>query len=316
MNAVAYNADLDQVALSSPNFSEIWIIDHSTTTAEARGHTGGRWGKGGDILYRWGNPRAYRGGTADDRRLFFQHNIQWIPRGCPGEGHLLVFNNGGGRKPQEYSSVDEIVPPIDKDGNYIRMGGGHFGPAEPLWSYTAPDKKDFFSWFISGAQRLPSGNTLINAGAYGLVFEVTPEGETVWKFANPFKPTGGAPPNPNGAPKRSDAAAAAKGNAQEKSKDQREPVRQRAPAATTPRKIDLQRGRRAARRESKATRYSVRRAMLSNTRRSPARRSNPARRWLRSGRRPKKSSRGRTSECEYEQEQEQEQDSMRRVAML
>ena len=42
VNAVAYNADLDQIALSSPNFSEIWIIDHSTTTAEAKGHTGGR----------------------------------------------------------------------------------------------------------------------------------------------------------------------------------------------------------------------------------------------------------------------------------
>ena len=114
VNAVAYNADLDQIALSSPNFSEIWIIDHSTTTEEAKGHTGGRWGKGGDILYRWGNPRAYKNGTSRDQRLFFQHNIQWIPRGLPGEGHLLVFNNGGGRKPEEYSSVDEFVPPTDK----------------------------------------------------------------------------------------------------------------------------------------------------------------------------------------------------------
>ena len=177
-----------------PHFHEIWIIDHSTTTEEAKGHTGGRWGKGGDILYRWGNPRAYRNGTSLDQRLFCQHNIQWIPKGLSGEGHLLVFNNGGGRKPEEYSSVDEFVPPTDKDGNYIRPKRGPFGPAKPLWSYTAPNKKDFYSWFISGAQRLPNGNTLINAGAVGIVFEVTPEKETVWKFSNPFKNVAAGPP--------------------------------------------------------------------------------------------------------------------------
>jgi hypothetical protein len=200
VNAVAYNAELDQIAISSPHFHEIWILDHSTTTEQAKGHTGGRWGKGGDILYRYGNPRAYRNGTNVDQRLFGQHNIQWIAKGLPGEGHLLVFNNGGGRKPEEYSSVDEFVPPVDKDGNYVRPKRGPFGPDKPVWSYTAPTKKDFYSWFISGAQRLANGNTLINAGAVGVVFEVTPEKETVWKFSNPFKPIanaqrpGGPPP--------------------------------------------------------------------------------------------------------------------------
>ena len=58
-NAIKYNADLDQIAFSSPNLSEIFIIDHSTTTKEAAGHKGGRWGKGGDFLYRWGNPQNY-----------------------------------------------------------------------------------------------------------------------------------------------------------------------------------------------------------------------------------------------------------------
>jgi hypothetical protein len=207
VNAVAYNADLDQIALSCPHFNEIWIIDHSTTTEEARGHTGGRWGKGGDLLYRWGNPRAYRNGTSFDQRLFYQHNIHWIPKGLSGEGHLLVFNNGSGRKPEEYSSVDELVPPTDKDGNYIRGKRGPFGPAKPLWSYTAPNKKDFFSWFISGAQRLPNGNTLINAGANGVVFEVTHEKETVWKFVNPFKNIAAGPPPGGAPPKRFEAVA-------------------------------------------------------------------------------------------------------------
>src|SRR5262249_18013735 len=57
-NGVAYNPDLDQIAVSVWKFSEFWVIDHGTTTAEAAGHKGGRQGKGGDLLYRWGNPRA------------------------------------------------------------------------------------------------------------------------------------------------------------------------------------------------------------------------------------------------------------------
>jgi hypothetical protein len=217
VNAVAYNADLDQIVLSSPSFCEIWIIDHGAATEEAKGHTGGRWGKGGDILYRWGNPRAYRNGTKRDQRLFGQHNIQWIPKGLNGEGRLLVFNNGSGRKPEEYSSVDEFVPPTDKDGNYIRPKHEPFGPDKPLWSYSAPDKKDFFSWFISGAQRLPNGNTLVNAGAVGIVFEVTPDQEIVWKFANPFKPVRSAPP----AAKRFEAFASATRDALGLTADQR-----------------------------------------------------------------------------------------------
>ena len=96
-NAVAYNAELDQVLLNVLEFNEFWIIDHSTTTAEAAGHTGGKYGKGGDLLYRWGNPRAYRAGTIKDQKLFGQHNTHWIPKGCPGEGHLLIFNNGSRR---------------------------------------------------------------------------------------------------------------------------------------------------------------------------------------------------------------------------
>jgi len=199
VNAVAYNADLDQIVMSSPTFSEIYIIDHGTTTEEARGHTGGRWGKGGDLLYRWGNPRAYRNGTRVDERLFFQHNIQWISKGLPGEGHLLVFNNGSKRQPEEYSSVDELEPPTDKAGVYIRRDHAPFGPDSALWTYIAPKKADFFSWYISGAQRLPNGNTLINSGAQGIVFEVTPEKEIVWKFVNPFKSVA---PAASSAPKR------------------------------------------------------------------------------------------------------------------
>ena len=83
-NGIAYNAALDQIAVSINGYSEIWIIDHSTTTEEARGHTGGRWGRGGDLLYRWGNPRPYGRGGEADQLLFNQHDVRWVPDGLPG----------------------------------------------------------------------------------------------------------------------------------------------------------------------------------------------------------------------------------------
>ncbi len=195
-NGVAYNPELDQIVVSVWTFSEFWIIDHSTTTAEAAGHRGGRSGKGGDLLYRWGNPRAYHAGTKADRKLFSQHNAHWIPKGLPGAGHLLVFNNGRDRPGGNYSSVDELVLPVDSQGHYTLKPGSAYGPDGPVWSYTAPKKSDFYSSFISGAQRLANGNTLICSGANGTVFEVTPEKEIVWKYVNPVKATKPLGPHP------------------------------------------------------------------------------------------------------------------------
>src|SRR5262249_48594099 len=145
-------------------FSEIWIIDHGTTSAEAARHSGGRRGKGGDLLYRWGNPRTYRGGTAADQRLFFPHSAHWIPPGGPGAGPLLVFNNGARRPKGPFSSVDEVALPESESGDYVRDRDGRFGPREPLWSYSAANPIEFYSMLLSGAQRLPNGNTLICLG--------------------------------------------------------------------------------------------------------------------------------------------------------
>jgi hypothetical protein len=191
VNAVSYNAKFDQIMLSPREFNEVWIIDHSTTTAEAAGHTGGRYRKGGDLLYRWGNPQAYRAGSREDQRLFSQHDTHWIPEGLPGAGNMLVFNNGGGRPDGNYSSVDEVVLPVDADGNYIRATGAPFGPTEPIWTYTAKVPSDFFAVFMSGAQRLLSGNTLICTGFSSEIFEVTPDKEVVWRFVVPEDATGG-----------------------------------------------------------------------------------------------------------------------------
>jgi hypothetical protein len=185
INSVAYNADRDEIMVSVHGFNEIWIIDHGTTRTEAAEHSGGRRGKGGDLLYRWGNPKAYRSGTSSDQRLFGQHNAHWIPKGLPGEGHVLVFNNGTGRPDGAYSSVDEIVLPVDAEGRYTRKPGLPFGPARPQWSFTAPRKTSFYSMMVSGAQRLPNGNTLICSGMNGTLLEATSEKDIVWKYITP-----------------------------------------------------------------------------------------------------------------------------------
>ncbi|HVP10583.1 MAG TPA: aryl-sulfate sulfotransferase [Phycisphaerae bacterium] len=200
-NSIDYNARLDQIALSVHSFNEIWIIDHSTTSKETAGHHGGRSGKGGDLLYRWGNPRAYEAGQAKDQMLFGQHDVRWIPEGFPGSGHLTVFNNGPGRPGGVYSSVVEIVPPVDSSGHYRREQGKAFEPSKPSWEYAAAKKEDFFAGHISGAQRLPNGNTLICSGEQGRIFEVTAGGKTVWEYVNPYiehdlPPDGGFGPPP------------------------------------------------------------------------------------------------------------------------
>jgi hypothetical protein len=194
-NAIAYNADLDQIVLSPRVFSEIWVIDHSTTTAEARGSTGGRWGRGGDLLYRWGNPQVYGQGTEADQILFGQHDIRWVPEGMPGAGNFTVFNNDNVRPGGTFSSVYEFVAPTDASGRYVIEDGEAFGPKETNWTYTAPDPPNFYGSFISGAHRLAGGNTLITSGPQGRFFEVTTDGEIVWEF---WSPTSGDVATPQG----------------------------------------------------------------------------------------------------------------------
>jgi len=178
-NGIDYNPILDQIVLSCRNVNEIYIIDHSTTTEEAAGHTEGNSGKGGDILYRWGNPEAYRAGTNNDQQLFGQHDIQWIIEGRLGAGDLIVFNNGHGR---DYSSADVISPPL-VNGEYVLQSGSSWGPAAPSWSWD--QGTSMFASSLGGVERLENGNTLVTWGVRGTLFEVNPEGEVVWKYINP-----------------------------------------------------------------------------------------------------------------------------------
>ena len=76
----------------------------------------------------------------------------------------------------------ELEFPTDERGQYVTPDPEPYGPAMPFWSYTASDKTSFHSEFVSGAQRLPDGHTLITSGAQGRFFEVTREGEIVWEY--------------------------------------------------------------------------------------------------------------------------------------
>ena len=190
-NAIDYNPALDQIMISVRSFDEFWILDHSTTTQEAAGHTAGKSKKGGDILYRWGNPMTYRAADVTSRRLFRQHDAHWIPSGLPGAGNVLAFSNGVERPDGTYSTVEEVtLPTRDSNGAYP-MTGKVWGPTAPTWTYKASDPKSFFSIYVSGAQRLPNGNTLVCGGWIGNVREVDQKGVTVWEYTNPV--TGAGP---------------------------------------------------------------------------------------------------------------------------
>ena len=186
-NSVAYNPHLYQIMLSIAEINELWVIDHSTTTQEAAGHTGGLRGKGGDLLYRWGNPAVYQRGTSTDQQLFFQHDAHWIPDDRPDSGKVIIFNNGVGRG---YSSVEMLTPPVSAPGDYLLNPGQAFGPATSPFTYTTDTLYDFFSKNTSGAEQLSNGNLLICEGAKGFNFEVDPLGAIVWRYMNPVIRTG------------------------------------------------------------------------------------------------------------------------------
>lgn len=168
-NGLDYDEVKDVIYLSINFYSEVWVIDHSTTTAEASETTGGVYGKGGDLLYRFGNPSAYNN-TFGVRLFYNNHFPNLIAGGKPGDGNLLIYMNGNNINQStvlefELPDVFNLMPNTDNE------------PAV-VWSYTNPD---LYNGKISGANRLSNGNTLICEGDYGY-WEVTPNGEVAWKY--------------------------------------------------------------------------------------------------------------------------------------
>jgi hypothetical protein len=175
INAIDYNEELDQIIFSSRMQNEIFIIDHSTSSEEASGHTGGNCGLGGDFLYRWGNPQNYARGYEDDKQLDGQHGINWIPISYPGSGNLILFNNF---YTQSISAVFELETPLNDNGCYDLSDNAPFDPLEPIWVHTEVYHADR----QSGAFRLGNGNTLITDANSVRIIEVNIEGDIQWEY--------------------------------------------------------------------------------------------------------------------------------------
>jgi hypothetical protein len=186
-NALAFNQELNQIVVSNRNFSEIFVIDHSTTIQSARLQAGGRCNKGGSLLYRWGNPAAYNMGSAVNQQFFQQHNAYWIEKGKKDQGKIMVFNNGLNREGDDYSSVEILSPALTKNGTYEWKKGRAYLPDSVYWQYKPELANQFFSYNASGAQRISNGSTLICEGAKGRFFEIDVDKNVVWEYVNPVK---------------------------------------------------------------------------------------------------------------------------------
>ena len=140
----------------------------------------------GSIVWRLGPNFLESDAMRAIGQIIGQHHAHLIPKGLPGAGNLLVFDNGGS---SGYGEPSGIAP--NGVGIYARSTSRvlEIDPVtlKLVWSYTAGNQ--FFSTNISGMQRLPNSNTLITEGAGGRVFEVTSDRRIVWEYMSP-PPTG------------------------------------------------------------------------------------------------------------------------------
>jgi len=222
INSLDYNGTLDHIVINNSRFSESYVIDHGATFVEGDPDASIALaaGESGDFIFRWGNPCVYdagdcpsstnegQGSTNGHQQVFFSHDIQWIREkeigmgnNLPGAGNMLIFNNGERQLGGVFSSVIEFNPyggamelgtyvPEMKAGYHrpplgMGMGAGASVSNQVVWTFRPTLQNSFYSSYISGAQRMPNGNTLICSGGHGHLFEVTPEGEVVWEFINP-----------------------------------------------------------------------------------------------------------------------------------
>lgn len=179
-NGVGYNETLDQLAFTARFASEVFIIDHSTTTAEAASHSGGNSGKGGDFLYRWGNPSNY---GAPGSQIFTAavHDPRWIEDdGRPNAGMLQVFNNSGGSGSS--SVIDAIATPAS-GFNYSYTTGTSYAPSTYDWRHEC-----LVSNSGQGASKtMSNGNVFVNVSQQ-YMYEVDQSGTVVWQYnASPTK---------------------------------------------------------------------------------------------------------------------------------
>jgi len=143
--------------------------------------------RAGKIVWRMGPDYRESEGLRKLGQIIGQHNPHIIPKGLAGAGNLLVFDNGGAAG---YGSANPASP--DGVGS-ARRGNSRVLEVNPVtfqkeWEYSVAGQESyrFFSHYVSGAQRLPDGNTMITEGADGRIFEVTTSGEIVWEYVSPY----------------------------------------------------------------------------------------------------------------------------------
>lgn len=177
VNGLDYIVELDQIIVNSRELSEFIIIDHSTTTFQAANSSGGRYGKGGDFLFRWGNPRNFKTGTINDQQLFGQHDATYVGNNSNSIGTFLVFNNL--QDGVDFSTIKEIDVNIDATGRYPNIIGIGNAPSVAVWEYS---NEAILSKRTSGCQRLPSGNTLITSTSGLILREINTSGKIIWEY--------------------------------------------------------------------------------------------------------------------------------------
>ncbi|WP_405401033.1 aryl-sulfate sulfotransferase [Maribacter sp. Asnod2-G09] len=169
-NGFDYDEENDLIYMTINNFSEVWVIDHSTTNAQAKTNTGGSYGKGGDLVYRFGNPTAYDN-TFGERLFYNNHFPNLLENDVPGDGNILVYVNGNG------DSKQSVVYELNLPANF-NLQANTSNELDIIWSYT---REGLYAPRVSGAVRLDNGNTLITSGTSGFI-EVTNDKEVVWEF--------------------------------------------------------------------------------------------------------------------------------------
>lgn len=161
----------DNIIISSRTTSVMAIIDRTN----------------GKLIWRMGPDYRETKALRELGQILGQHHPHLIPKGLPGAGNLIVFDNGGASM---YGDGNPVAPTGANVVARIHSRVLELNPVtfEKVWEYslTGQERFGFASHYISSAQRLPNGNTLIDEGADGRVFEVTPSKEIVWEYVSPF----------------------------------------------------------------------------------------------------------------------------------